>query len=140
MNCKLDYKLHSKGFYCQIFGAVALLKFLQTLALDFPYICLQFYPANSSRQEDKFFRDKCIAEILKGALALVAACNALQFFSFNRIVRSKALLYNSYVLFFFPEQPFYGNYSTLDSNRNTVISHAFASTRQDGVEKVEKGL
>ena len=74
MNCKLNYKLHSKGFYWQIFGAVTLLKFLQTLALDFPYICLQFFPANSSWQEDKFFRDKCIAEILKGTLALVAAC------------------------------------------------------------------
>ena len=27
---------------------------------------------------------------------------------------------------FFSEQPFYGNYSTLDSNTNTVISHAVA--------------
>ena len=26
---------------------------------------------------------------------------------------------------FFSEQPFYGNYSTLDSHTNTVISHAF---------------
>ena len=40
MNCKL--KLHSKGFlYYQILGAVTVLKFLQTLALDFPYICRQ---------------------------------------------------------------------------------------------------
>ena len=40
----------------------------------------------------------------------------------------KALVYNSYVFlfFFFSEQPFYGNYSTLDSNTNTVISHAVA--------------
>ena len=44
MNCKL--KPHSKGFYLQILGAVAALKFLQTLALDFPYICLQFFPGN----------------------------------------------------------------------------------------------
>ena len=29
-------------------------------------------------------------------------------------------------LIFFSEQPFYGNYSTLDSLTNTVISHAFA--------------
>ena len=29
-------------------------------------------------------------------------------------------------LIFFSEQPFYGNYSTLDSHTNTVISHAFA--------------
>ena len=39
MNCKL--KLHSKGFYYQILGAVTVLKFLQTLASDFPHICLQ---------------------------------------------------------------------------------------------------
>ena len=26
----------------------------------------------------------------------------------------------------FSEQPFYGNYSTLDSHTNTVVSHAFA--------------
>ena len=48
MNCKL--KLHSKGFYQQIFGAVTVLKFLQKLALDFPYICLQFFPENFYRQ------------------------------------------------------------------------------------------
>ena len=29
-------------------------------------------------------------------------------------------------LIFFSEQPFYGNYSTLDSNTNTAISHTFA--------------
>ena len=42
---------------------------------------------------------------------------------FSRIVRSDALVYNWY---FFSEQPFYGNYSTLDSHTITVISHAFA--------------
>ena len=46
MNCKL--KLHSKGFYQQILGAVTVLKFLQKLALDFPYIFLQFSPGNFS--------------------------------------------------------------------------------------------
>ena len=35
MNCKL--KLHSKKFYYQTLGAVTVLKFLKTLALDFPY-------------------------------------------------------------------------------------------------------
>ena len=35
MNCKL--KLHSKEFYYQILGAVIVLKFLQTLASDFPH-------------------------------------------------------------------------------------------------------
>ena len=51
MNCKL--KLHSKGFYQQILGAVTVLKFLQTLALDFPYICLQFFLGKFCRQEEK---------------------------------------------------------------------------------------
>ena len=40
MNCKL--KLHSKGFYQQILGAVTVLKFLQELALDFPYFGCNF--------------------------------------------------------------------------------------------------
>ena len=51
MNCKL--KLHSKGFYQQILGAVTVLKFLQKLALDFPYICLQFFPGNFYRQMNR---------------------------------------------------------------------------------------
>ena len=42
---------------------------------------------------------------------------------FSRILRSEALVYKSY---FFSEQPYYGNYSKLDSHTNTVISHAFA--------------
>ena len=42
---------------------------------------------------------------------------------FRRILKSEALVYKS---FFFSEQPFYGNYSTLDSHTRTVISHAFA--------------
>ena len=42
---------------------------------------------------------------------------------FRRDLRSEALVYNSY---FFSGQPFYGNYFTLDSHINTVISHAFA--------------
>ena len=46
MDCKL--KLHSKGFYQQILWAVIVLKFLQKLALDFPCICLQFFPGNFS--------------------------------------------------------------------------------------------
>ena len=39
---------------------------------------------------------------------------------------------------FWSEQSFYGNYSTLDSHTNTVISHTFAYTRQDGVENRDK--
>ena len=41
----------------------------------------------------------------------------------SRILGSEASVYKSY---FFSEQPFYGNYSTLDSHTNTAISHAFA--------------
>ena len=48
MNCKL--KLHSKGFYQHILGAVTVLKFLQKLAIDFPYICLQFLLGKFYRQ------------------------------------------------------------------------------------------
>ena len=33
----LFLKLHSKGFYQQILGVITVLKFLQKLALDFPY-------------------------------------------------------------------------------------------------------
>ena len=40
----------------------------------------------------------------------------------SRLLRSETLVYNSYS----SEQPFYGNYSILDSHTNTVISHAFA--------------
>ena len=64
--------LHSKGFYQQIWGAVTVLKFLQTLALDFPYICLQFFPGNFSLQEEKFLQTN-VSKILK-------SCNALKFF------------------------------------------------------------
>ena len=39
-------------------------------------------------------------------------------------------------LIFFSEQPFYGNYPTLDSHTNNVISHVFA--REDGVENRDK--
>ena len=55
-------------------------------------------------------------------LAHVAVYNALNFFS-RILIRSEALVYNSC---FFSEQPFYGNYSTLGSHTNTVISHAVA--------------
>ena len=55
-NCKL--KLHSKGFYQQILAAVAVLKFLQTLALDFPYICLQFFPRTFMSAGREIFTDK----------------------------------------------------------------------------------
>ena len=70
MNCKL--KLHSKGFYQQILGAVTVLKFLQKLALDFPYICLQFFPGN--------FYGQMYRKYLKKGSRSSRACNALKFF------------------------------------------------------------
>ena len=56
---------------------------------------------------------------------------------FGRILRSEALVYNSYI--FFRTAEFYGNYSTIDSHTNTVISHASAySSRWD--RKPRQGL
>ena len=43
---------------------------------------------------------------------------------FRRILRSEALVLVQII--FFSKLPFYGNYSTLDSHTNTVISHSFA--------------
>ena len=49
-------------------------------------------------------------------------------------------------LIFFSEQPFYGNYSTLDSHTNTVISHTFAYSSRwrrkpwQGLSHFEKDL
>ena len=63
-----------------------------------------------------------------------SGCNALNFFS--RILRSKDLVYNSYI---FPEQPFYGNYTTLDTHTNAVYKFLTRlPTRQDGVENGDK--
>ena len=112
MNRKL--KLHSKGFYQQILATVTMLKLLHKLALDFPYICLHFFPVNFYRQMYRKFLKKVL-----GFLARVTPSN----FS-SRILKSEALLYSSYILIL--KQPFYGNYSTLDSHTNTVISHGFA--------------
>ena len=84
MNFKL--KLHSKGFYKQVLGAVTALKFLQKLALNFPYISLQFFPGNFNRQMYRKFKKKIL-----GPLAHVTPPNF-----FSRILKSKALVYNSY--------------------------------------------
>ena len=78
MNCKL--KLNSKGFYQQILGAVAVLKFLQKLALDFPSISLPFFPGNFYRQMYRKF--------LKKVLGLLAHVTPSNFFS--RILKSEA--------------------------------------------------
>ena len=85
MNCKL--KLHSKGFYQQILGAVTVLKFLQKLALDFPYICRQFFP--------EIFTDNCIRKFKKKVLSLLAPVTPSNFLS--RILNSEALVYSSHI-------------------------------------------
>ena len=77
--CKL--KLHNKGFYQQIFWAVTALKFQQTLALDFPHICLQFFPGNFSRLEEKFLQTIVQKILISGSSACSFACNVLNFFS-----------------------------------------------------------
>ena len=111
MNCKL--KLHSKRFCKQNLGTVTELKFLLKLALDFSYICLQFFPGNFYRQVYRKLKKKVL-----GLLAHIASSNC-----FSRILKSEALVYNSYI---FLKWPFYGNFWTLDSHTNTLISHAFA--------------
>ena len=50
---------------------------------------------------------------------------------FGRILRREALVYNSYI---FSEQPFYGNYSTIDSHKNTVIENRDEVFCQDIIE------
>ena len=56
---------------------------------------------------------------------------------FRRILRSEALVYKSY----FFRQPFYGNYSTLDSHTITVISHAFSySSRKMASKTVTRSI
>ena len=67
------------------------LKFLQKLALDFPYICLQFFPGNFYRKMYRKLKNKVL-----GLLAHVTASNL-----FSRILKSEALVYNSY---FFSKQ------------------------------------
>ena len=47
---ELQTKATQQRIYQQILGAATVLKFLQKLALDFPYICLQFFPGNFYRQ------------------------------------------------------------------------------------------
>ena len=63
-----------------------MLKFLQKLALDFPYICLQFFPGNFYRQ---MYR-----KLKKKVLGLVTHVTPSNFIS--RILKSEALVYKSY--------------------------------------------
>ena len=89
-----------------------MLKFLQRLPVDFPYVSVIF-PGLSYRQMYRKFK-----KVVLGLLVHVTPSNL-----FGRILRGEALVYK---LYFFSEQLFYGNYSTLDSHTISVIAHAFA--------------
>ena len=45
--------MYSETF--KLIGAATVLKFVWSLALDFPDICLQFFMGHLSRQEEKLF-------------------------------------------------------------------------------------
>ena len=107
MNCKI--KLHSKGFYKQIFWAVPVLKFLQTLALDFPHINFVCnFPGKFQLTGRKILTDKCIDNLKKWFQCMQLHVTSSNFLSTIHI---------------FSGQPLYENYFTLDSQTNTVISH-----------------
>ena len=63
-----------------------MVKFLHKLVLDFPYICVQFFPGNFYREMNRKF--------LKKVLGLLAHVTPSNFFS--RIRKSEALVYNLY--------------------------------------------
>ena len=115
MNCKL--KLHSKGF-----GAEPVLKFLQTLVLDFPHIYLQFFRKLQWAGRN-IFADKCMENFRKLFLCMQLHVTPSDFFS--RVLRSVKLKFTIHV-FFFNRQLFSGNYLTLDYQADTAISHAVA--------------
>ena len=87
LNCKL--KLQQRILLTN-FGVVNVLKFLQTLVLDFPYICLQFFPGNFSRKEEKFLQTKKNKSFSRMQLHIKPSI----FFSI--LLRREALGYNSY--------------------------------------------
>ena len=63
-----------------------MLKFLQKLALDFPFICLQFFLGNFYKQMYRKFKIKVL-----GSLAHVTPS-----IFFSSVLKSEALVYNSY--------------------------------------------
>ena len=66
------------------------------------------------------FTEKCIENFEEVVLAQVTPPKFL-----SRNLRSEDLVYNSYI-YFFSEQPFYGNYSTLDSAHITQTLYNFS--------------
>ena len=81
MTCKL--KLQNKGLYLKHCGAYLC---LIRIALDFPYICLQFFAGLSYRQMYRKFK--------KVVLGLLGKVTPSHFF--GRILRNEDLVYNSY--------------------------------------------
>ena len=90
MNCKL--KLHSKGFYKQILGEVTLLKFPQTLALDFAMYLSAIFPAKFQSAGSEIFTDKFKENYQKWFQRMQLHVTPANFFS--RFVSSEALVYN----------------------------------------------
>ena len=72
-----------------------MLKFLQSLALEFPHFCLQVFPVNFGRQGKIFFTEKSIENFEKVVLAQVTPPKFL-----SRNLRSEDLVYNSDTFFF----------------------------------------
>ena len=103
-----------------------MLKFLLTLALDFPCICLQFFPGNF------LVPDKCSANLKEWFWPMKLHVTPSDFFS--RIVRSEALVHNAY---FFQDSRLRKLFDVKFSYTNTVIFHAVA-TRQDGFQNRDK--
>ena len=69
-----------------------MLKFLQSLALEFPHFCRQVFPGNFGWQGKMFFTEKCIENFEKVVLAQVTPPKFL-----SRNLRSEDLVYNSYI-------------------------------------------
>ena len=90
MNCIL--KLHSNGFYQQIFLAIIVLKFLQMLVLDFPYIFSAIFivPGKFQLAGRKIFTDKYIEHLKKWFQHMQLHVTPSNFFI--RIIRSEALV------------------------------------------------
>ena len=90
MNCIL--KLHSNGFYQQILVAIIVLKFLQMLVLDFPYIFSAIFivPGKFQLAGRKIFTDKCIEHLKKWFQHMQLHVTPSNIFI--RIVRSEALV------------------------------------------------
>ena len=101
MNCKL--KLHSERFYYKILGTVTVRKFLQTLALDFPYQLSAIFPG-------KFCTGKCRENFKKQFQRMQLHVTTSN--SFRRNVSSEALVYNSY---------FFQNSCFLEQNSNLTV-------------------